>query len=57
MSQIAALLYLKKMSIIDKPNEVKFVGCYGGDYIFLHYNGNIYSVDLVLNSHKETRAI
>lgn len=54
MSQIDALLYLKKKSIIEKINEVKFVGCHGGDYIFGHINGNIYSVDLVLNSHRET---
>ncbi|MDX9695396.1 MAG: hypothetical protein RBT49_06360 [Bacteroidales bacterium] len=57
MSQIDALLYLKKKSIIEKINEVKFVGCHGGDYIFGHINGNIYSVDLVLNSHRETRFV
>ena len=57
MSQIDALLYLKKSSIIDKPNQVKFLGCHGGDYVFGHINGNLYSVDLVLNSHKETRFV
>lgn len=53
--KLNAILCLKKHEIISCGQEIKFIGCHGGDWMFSHVNGNIYCVDLVLNSIRETR--
>jgi len=45
---LKALLELKTQGIISKINQVKYLGCHGGEHIFWLNCGNLCRVDNVL---------